>query len=363
MDTRHVSQFFKGIAIVLVFLCHSHQTFTLPEFLTSVLSFLQSGVQLFILLSAFGLCYSYSKTPVKWFSFMKTRLSKIVILYWFAIALAAIYRVAYACVMHKDILQEVNPLGIFINALLLHGFSPDRTINNYIVRGGWFIGAIVVIYAVFPLMYRLYFSNNKVWRRTRIYLFPLAVFIVTSILVGFLNAYPSAHSLTKLILQLAPFALGFPLFELQQNHSIYEIKYPCCKGIVFVIVAFGLFLLKTEAQRAYMFTVGIAFFYFMIYVLKKQKGFDRICSRLPVCRFFSAMGEYSFPIYLTHSYIAFDLCFVLTAVLSHICQNDLLWFVLLQPFAIGLSYYVGKYFDIVVNSLVLHRKLKYNRQG
>ena len=67
MNTIEITRFCKGIAILFVVLCHSHQTFTLPTPLNSVFSFFQIGVQLFMLLSAMGLCFSYSKSPVNEF--------------------------------------------------------------------------------------------------------------------------------------------------------------------------------------------------------------------------------------------------------------------------------------------------------
>ena len=354
MDTRRVTQFFKGIAILFVVLCHSHQTFTLPGKLNDSLYFLQTGVQLFIILSSFGLCFSYRKEPVSWFDFMKRRFSKIAIFYWFAIVLAAIYRLAYAVVMHNNILREINPVGILMNALFLHGFSPDDVINNHIVRGGWYIGTIVILYALFPFMYRLYFRKGKIWAASRMYAFPLLVFAVTSILHLFLQSH---EALDKLLLQLGPFSLGFPLFELQTANSLSKFNFPLRKGIVFAILACALFFSNSVISWAYVFCIAIAFFCFIVSVLKKDTLRTAIHDNSnPVVRFFSAMGNYSYPIYLIQSYIAFDFCYVFTAVMSKFYSNDLLWFIVLQPIVVALCFYVGKCFHIVVSQIMrLHK--------
>ena len=353
MDTRRVTQFLKGIAILMIVLCHSHQTFTLPGELNDILSFLQTGVQLFTILSSYGLCFSYNKASVNWFGFMKQRFSKIAILYWFAIALGAMYRFVYAIVMRYNILQEVNPMGIFVNALFLHGFSPDEVINNHIVRSGWYIGAIVILYAVFPFMFHLYFGKEKKWQTSRMYVFPLTIFAVTTILRLALKRYELFYPIEKFLSLLASFSLGFPLFELQTSDRISMVKFPFCKGIVFVVLSWVLFFSKSAISCTYVFSIGVAFFFLFVSILKKHTLLRAINdNNIGIVKFFSTMGKYSYHIYLTHSYIAFDFCYVFTAVVSQIYSNDLLWFIVLQPIVIFLSLFVGKYFGVFVSQIM-----------
>lgn len=351
MDTHKITRFLKGIAIFFVFLCHSHQTFTLPGALNNVFSFFQVGVQLFMLLSAMGLCFSYSESKYTWARFFGKRLSKIVLPYWFAIVIAAVYRVLYAVVMQVDALQELNPLGIIINVFLLHGFSGDNIINNTIVRGGWFIGAIVILYALFPVMYHLYFMKNRRWEKTRMWAFPLCILIVSSIVVLVLGHISPGHSLIKMVRQAPAFALGFPLYECQRKNTVLNITFPLVKVLCFAACAIILYFSNTHISFLYIFSISVAFFYCVIYILKNQRIISAINGQSLICRFFCNMGQYSFSIYLTHSYIAFDFCYVLTAILSRVYHNDLLWFLLLQPFAIVLSYYVGKCFEIIISHI------------
>ena len=360
MDTRNITRFFKGFAILLVFLCHSHQTFNLPGSLNEIFSFLQVGVQLFLLLSAMGLCFSYSKAPITWLSFMKKRISKIALSYWFAILLASIYRVAKAFVMHDDILEQLNPLGIFVNALLLHGLSPDKTINNQIVRGGWFIGAIIILYAIFPLIYKIYFSENKIWKKSRVWLFPLSVFVISSIVVFVLKYFNISSVFSNLFLQLTPFCLGFPLFELQKQNIINELKFPLCKALLFFVASLIFYFIESPIQHFYVLSISITFFYIIAFAIKRSTPVFN--GKSLVCKSLNALGEYSFSIYLTHSYIAFDFCYVATVILSRIYVNDLLWFVLLQPFVIVLTYFVGKIFNNLID-FVMSKFKKLNNKN
>lgn len=59
---HRMTEFLKGIAILLIVLVHSHQTFDLHPVAANVLSFSQTATYLFFMLSAYGICFSYDKT-------------------------------------------------------------------------------------------------------------------------------------------------------------------------------------------------------------------------------------------------------------------------------------------------------------
>lgn len=50
---------FKGIAIIMVIIVHSAQTFELPEGINYIPKFGQMGCQIFFLLSSFTMIYSF----------------------------------------------------------------------------------------------------------------------------------------------------------------------------------------------------------------------------------------------------------------------------------------------------------------
>ena len=58
---HRMTEFLKGIAILLIVLVHSHQTFDLHPVAANVLSFSQTATYLFFMLSAYGICFSYDK--------------------------------------------------------------------------------------------------------------------------------------------------------------------------------------------------------------------------------------------------------------------------------------------------------------
>jgi len=129
-NSRALTDFFKGVAIILVILVHSHQAFDLSPMFNAVQRFGQMGCQIFFVLSSLGLCFSYSKKQLPFIPFMKKRVSKLLIGYYGAIFLHAVYRVLLAIMQGKNIVSALNIPGIIINMLFLNGFVPINIINN-----------------------------------------------------------------------------------------------------------------------------------------------------------------------------------------------------------------------------------------
>ena len=59
MRRNLVVDYFKGIAILMVVLVHSEQTFELPEGINYIPRLGQLGCQIFFLLSCFTICYNF----------------------------------------------------------------------------------------------------------------------------------------------------------------------------------------------------------------------------------------------------------------------------------------------------------------
>ena len=150
-----------GIAIVFIFLYHSSEAtcFGLP-----VLHYARSGthaVNIFMLLSAFGLCHSYYRKPHNT-TFLKHRFSRIFPTYWLVIGtyhvLAAILTAAHPqygeMVKHPHSLVQslyyYSTLGWWAHPLQPHVYYYD-----------WYVPTIVFFYLLFPFMARWAHSTNR----------------------------------------------------------------------------------------------------------------------------------------------------------------------------------------------------------
>lgn len=89
MKRFELVDFLKGYSISATMLFHYSKHLHLSNPFEKVMFFGGTGVHLFILLSGFGLYYSYLKRPLTYFSFLRKRLSKVYIPYVFIVLLSA----------------------------------------------------------------------------------------------------------------------------------------------------------------------------------------------------------------------------------------------------------------------------------
>lgn len=130
-----------GIAIVCVMLCHNTLLVPAPlvELRQILSNILQCGVDAFMLLSGLGLYYSFSRNANVG-TFWKKRYTKILPPYIIVVVL-------YATVS----------VGLWKEATLLQ-YVWKYSLVSFFVDGKmalWFVAAILVLYAAFPLLYRL----------------------------------------------------------------------------------------------------------------------------------------------------------------------------------------------------------------
>ncbi len=315
----------------------------------AVQRFGQMGCQIFFVLSSFGLCYSYSRKQLRFVPFMKKRISKLLIGYYGAIILHAIYRVLLASVQGKDIISSLNIPGIVVNLLFLNGFIPVNGINNTIVRGGWYVGTTVILYALFPLLYKLYFTErNEFWRKHRVVIFPLTILCVTSlavIIAGFVHpAFICSNNsfvYFSFVNQLTPFALGLVLFDIKDWLSVNKnvLLFSLISLFLSIILFFGNFRYSFVFCPSF---VAASFLLLFTWVSANKNICNKIESRSNgVVRTILAFGKNSFSIYLTHSFIVYEFSVVSLKFLRMIKNDDLLWYIVLLPIEFCLVYFVG----------------------
>lgn len=175
---------FMGISIVCIMLCHN--TLSVPQSLETVRkvlsSALQCGVDAFMLLSGLGLVYSFRRNSnIK--DFWKKRSTKILPPYLIVITL---YGVAYVGLGKGEALSEYIWKGSLIS------FFWEGELRF------WFIAAILALYAVFPMLYKVMQKNPKVLMA--------ATFGVVLISLGipFLRCSPTIQILNEIFFSRIP---------------------------------------------------------------------------------------------------------------------------------------------------------------
>ena len=351
--------FFKGIAILLVLLVHSIQRFNVPFWVNVVPSLGQLGCQMFFVLSSFSLCLGYSDKNIKYFDFIKRRISKMIIGYWSMIVFYTLINILFAIRDNISILSIIFDYKIIINFLFLHGLSFDKSVINGVVRGGWFVGTITVLYLLFPTLLKLYNLDNSKWKKVRKVIFPLSAFCISCsvfvLLVIFKVDYifeNNSFSYFSFLNQLPCFALGFSLYEIYKTDFINNIKVPLIKFLIYSLISISLFFSNIDNVLIFIsFFVALSFFYIFVYVNQNNSIISLIESNNVTSNLIKKFGKMSFSVYLTHPIIVHLLVKPLIEILVQIYDKQILWYFILLPIMIVLSYFLAKIFSFYENSL------------
>lgn len=345
--------FFKGIAILLVVLVHSIQRFTVPYFATIIPSLGQLGCQMFFVISSFSLCLGYSDKKINYSDFIKRRISKMIIGYWTMILFYLFVNLVFAIRDNEPILTYlVNP-GLLMNFLFLHGFSTDKMVVNGIVRGGWFVGSITVLYLLFPFLLRFFSIRNIQWNKIKVFAFPFIAYLFSCsffvLFAVFYNGYRfenNSVSYFSFINQLPCFALGFSLFELYKNNKFLFVNHSLIKLLICSSVALFLFFIEIDNSLIFMsFFAALSFFYIFIYSHNNDKILNLINSDNLLVKVIKNFGKISFSVYLTHPVIVHLLIKPLIKLLNGISSNHFVMYIILCPVMFVASYYLAKSFQ------------------
>lgn len=265
------------------------------------------GVSLFFIISGAALMYAYNeKLQLK--EFFKKRFLSIYPMFWIGYIIAFLY------------LFYVNR-GFFVSAplssaiLTVFGFDGylAGNIQTFYILGEWFLGCIVLIYILFPLLRKLTIEHPRIL---------LIVAMIVYFIIIFYYNIPFAKA--KFVFTRVPEVLM----------GMYFVKY--IKKVTLPVAAIGLAiliantLLKPQWDSSLQTTyVGISSFLLLTYVSQfiKLRGIRNICG---------IVGKYSYAIFLVHhvvitamivnfdlatiskkgSYVLFLACFAVICLLS-----------------------------------------------
>ncbi len=196
-----------GFAALMIYLFHCvPQFFTGKKLLDSTLLWYLKygtffGVDLFFLLSGFGLSYSFEHHPIRSMKGYKRYLIR---------RLVRIYAV-YAPALALIALVDRMPPGKFLSELFLIRQFADELYTRL-----WFIPAIIVFYAAAPLCYRLYEASGRseasgarsAIRRRKLF---TVIMIILTLFVLFAGRTVIRGDLFSMLTRIPCFLVGFLL--------------------------------------------------------------------------------------------------------------------------------------------------------
>lgn len=196
------------------------------------------GVSLFIFLSGLTLTISSLKNK-NWsiISFYKKRAIRIYPLYWLIYSSFLVYY------LNKNYLsQNISVIAIVLAFLGLDGYlSCFFKFHNWYLVGEWFLGFIIILYIIYPLLFKL-FTKRRI------------IFIISNIIVFYL----SAQYLTPLIpnsIRLIPVRLMEFSFGMYFSAIILRTKK--INYFLILIIALSIFTFLTLLKFASIFALII----------------------------------------------------------------------------------------------------------
>lgn len=157
----------------MVIIVHTSQKYQLPTSMERFCDFGQFGCQLFFVISGYMAYLSFSSCKTSRV-FYQRRFLAIAPGWHLTMLLFIVVNMIWKSLGLSQVYQECHTVaGLLINALFLNGFVPFC--NNNGVPGGWFIGTIMIFYAICPFLIQLI---DKVKNRRILHFIPIIAFLI-----------------------------------------------------------------------------------------------------------------------------------------------------------------------------------------
>jgi peptidoglycan/LPS O-acetylase OafA/YrhL len=293
---REVSSPMKGLAMIAVVYAHFIRLYY-AEFINNHWwfdpGFCYLAPSVFFILSGYWLAFSsLRKSPLRWRDFFLRRASRIIPLYY----LSMVFVLLCYLLVFKELKNTMDMVYVFIpKALFIHNYSPKTifTLNSTY----WFVGAIVGLYLVFPL---LFVCMRKHPGRT------LFVSMMVSYLTSFFIRYSPIHDMNPYLAmggfpltRLAEFSLGAWVAVVSDRVPDRFDRYaysPIAPLIAIGLLALG--LLGHKYEYLYPFNPLLITSALMFYLVYTYRFLHKIL--LPLFLVLGFVGVYSYSIYLFH---------------------------------------------------------------
>lgn len=235
------------------------------------------GVTLFFMISGASLMYNYGeKIDIK--KYAKNRFLGIYPMFWIAYILVFIY-IFYGC---KRLIWNLPIYKLGISLLAMDGYLSPYTKTFYLI-GEWFLGCIVLIYIIFPILRKL---MNK---------YPKTFFIVsTSInfitLIWYRNGIMPINK--NLIVCAYSFILGMYIIKYIRNIKLWHMII----SSIIAIIAYCIHVNDINIKVLIANFIGYTLFIVLGYIGQKVKN-------ITIQQIFSTISKYSYAVFLVHHYI------------------------------------------------------------
>lgn len=349
----------KGVAIWMVILVHSRQTFQNLAPWLKVFDIGQMGCQIFFVISGLSTMMSFERLELQEHSlrkFYKKRLMAIIPGWYTAIFFVYILN-SISLILDGDTIGfAVNrqPLSILCNLLLIHGFLPFC--NNDVYAGGWFVGTIAIFYLIAPFIYKFLRQNKRVPIR---YIPWIAQTIACIVIIGIyllkddmtLAKYGFAYF--SFVNQIGCFLLGTILYVKLKDYetlkdNLYLRKILC---VVYLVLLFYMFFSKWIYFSVLVsFTMGLFTYNLLICMISTEIRTRHVFEKSVIWNILKNYGLHSYYIYLIHFLFVWTIPFKLQKIfliLDVQIDDNIVYSIWIIPIFV-FSYYAALLFEKIV---------------
>lgn len=325
----------KAVSIILIVLMHVawNGNYNINGFAFNVIiKNLSVFVELFFIISAFGMCCGYynkfKKNEINLNEFYKRRYKKILPFFAFVVI----------CDLLASGITGKNILESFLDICLILGFLPNNTVE--IVGVGWTLGVIFAFYILFPFFVFMIWTKKRAW-------FSL---VITLIIRFFGEAYLGLSDATvngNILSWLYLFVLGGILF-LYKDEMVKIYK----KRIYLLVIFFiSLFMLECWIynQGYHIFAAKVVIISFIVLIVYSIVETNDLMGN----KLFVFIGGYCYEIYLIHMMV-FRILEKIHVI--HLFDNELVSYIFAYIITIILSLllsiFVRKMINIIENRML-----------
>lgn len=184
----------------------------------------------------------------------------------------------------------IRPIGIILNILGLHGFSPSWI--NSVVPGGWYVGIIWIYICLAPMLFKLIRTTSSAVKCVFVgLLLRVAFHIICNrlLLDGTISEWADMFFINQFVFLSLGQLLYF--FIIKREFSVHSIDH-----VLFVVM---LIYVALQKDTLMIWAVVIIFMIVLMNILENTIFVNKTALWL---------GKYSYEIYLSHIFVMYYIC-------------------------------------------------------
>lgn len=231
------------------------------------------GISLFLIISGAALMFVYEE-KLDVFSFFKKRLKNLYPMFWIGYLIAFIY----LFIRNQGMDWSIGRWRMIYSILGIDMYLSNFGIMNFAIVGEWFLGYILMIYLLFPILRKMVLEHPAI-----LGLVSLGAYIISIVLFD---------RNILLFVRLPEFLFGMYFMK-----YIKRVNWKVALISIAIIIA-NTFIKPTFTENVQVIYIGIASFLFLVYISEYLK-------KDVIVKFCAVVCKYSYPCFIIHHFVIY----------------------------------------------------------